>query len=115
MVTEYPQLGALAEKCIAEKQTQFTLLWIVIIKELRKKQVRSYRDKPGFDCKPTVSSGGSNIVFNISGIRAANIDDWPECTESFFFFFYGAEGIKGCRVRITFCVFVFDHSGTSNL
>lgn len=71
-LTEDPHLGTFTQDGIPEKQTQLTLLGLVVVKELRKQQVRCDGNVSGIYRKTAVASGGSSVAFDISGIRTAD-------------------------------------------
>ena len=104
MTSKDPDLRTLAHDGISEKKTEFTLLLVAIIQKLWKQQVWCDGDISLFHCKAAVGSGGSYVLFDVSGKGRADIYDWSESTQCMGLTFDRRKSAVSSRVRIAFAV-----------
>ena len=108
MTSKDPDLRTLAHDGISEEKTEFTFLLVGIIQKLWKQQVRCDGDISLFHCKAAVGSGGSYVLFDVSGKGRADIYDWSESTQCTGLIFDRRKSAVSSRVRISFAVVFAD-------
>ena len=108
MTSKDPDLRTLAHDGISEEKTEFTLLLVAIIQKLWKQQVWCDGDISLFHCKAAVGSGGSYVLFDVSGKGRADIYDWSESTQCTGLTFDRRKCTVSSRVRIAFAVVFAD-------
>ena len=89
MLTEYPHFGTLGHECHVHEHGKSMIMFIAIIHELRKEQMRCKRYTAAVNSKSAIPPGIGNIPFDITRKRRADIHNRSKPSLALFLFNVG--------------------------